>query len=128
MDGKEKNEEVAVVMKISDLASYMQAMIGQLEADNKRSTVNTYIYALKSVTEFYGGEGTPMSVDEVFTSGRLKEYEEWMKLEGMRKKNGEPKGLSLNTIFTYMRNLKAVYNRLADATDRMAGLPFCSGI
>lgn len=114
MDGKEKNGEVAAAMKIPDLASYMQAVIEQLEADKKRSAVHTYTYALKSVTEFYGGEGTPMPVDEVFTPGRLKEYEEWMKLEGMRKKNGEPKGLSLNTISTYMRNLKAVYNRLAD--------------
>lgn len=114
MDEKEKIEEVAVAMRIPDLASYMQAVIGQLEADKKRSAVHTYTYALKSVTEFFGGEGTPMPVDEVFTPGRLKEYEEWMKLEGMRKKNGEPKGLSLNTISTYMRNLKAVYNRLVD--------------
>lgn len=114
MDKKEKIEEVAVAMKIPDLASYMQAVIEKLEADKKRSAVHTYTYALKSVTEFYGGEGTPMPVDEVFTPGRLKEYEEWMKLEGMRKKNGEPKGLSLNTISTYMRSLKAVYNRLAD--------------
>ena len=105
---------MAAVMKIPDLASYMQAVIEQLEADKKRSAVHTYTYALKSVTEFYGGEGMPMPVDEVFTPGRLKEYEEWMKLEGMRKKGGEPKGLSLNTISTYMRNLKAVYNRLAD--------------
>lgn len=101
-------------MKIPDLASYMQAVIEQLKTDKKRSAVHTYTYALKSVTEFYGGEGTPMPVDEVFTPGRLKEYEEWMKLEGMRKKGGDPKGLSLNTISTYMRNLKAVYNRLAD--------------
>ena len=114
MDGKEKNEEVAVAMKVPDLVSYMQTVIEQLEADKKRSAVHTYTYALKSVTEFYGGEGTLMPVDEVFTPGRLKEYEEWMKLEGARKKNGEPKGLSLNTISTYMRNLKAVYNRLAD--------------
>ena len=124
MDEKEKNVEVAVAVIIPDLASYMQAVIEQLEADKKRSAVHTYTYALKSVTEFYGGEGTPMPVDEVFTPGRLKEYEEWMKLEGARrrstekeemgKKNGEAKGLSLNTISTYMRNLKAVYNRLAD--------------
>ncbi len=114
MDEKEKNAEVAVAVIIPDLASYMQAVIEQLEADKKRSAVHTYTYALKSVTEFYGGEGTPMPVDEVFTPGRLKEYEEWMKLEGMRKQNGEPKGLSLNTISTYMRDLKAVYNRLAD--------------
>lgn len=114
MDEKEKNAGMAAAMKIPDLTSYMQAVIEQLEADKKRSAVHTYTYALKSVTEFYGGEGTPMPVDEVFTPGRLKEYEEWMKLEGKRTKGGEPKGLSLNTISTYMRNLKAVYNRLAD--------------
>lgn len=114
MDGKEKNGEVAAATEMPDLAFYMQAVIEQLETDKKRSAVHTYTYALKSVTEFYGGEGTPMPVDEVFTPGRLKEYEEWMKLEGARKKGGEPKGLSLNTISTYMRNLKAVYNRLAD--------------
>lgn len=114
MDEKEKNGEVAAATEIPDLAFYMQAVIEQLETDKKRSAVHTYTYALKSITEFYGGEGTPMPVDEVFTPGRLKEYEEWMKLEGARKKGGEPKGLSLNTISTYMRNLKAVYNRLAD--------------
>lgn len=47
-----------------------------------------------------------------------------MRLEGTRnrktdkkrsdRKHGVPKGLSLNTISTYMRTLKAVYNRLAD--------------
>lgn len=105
---------MAVAVIIPDLASYMQAVIERLEADKKRSAVHTYTYALKSVTEFYGGEGTPMLVDDVFTPGKLKEYEEWMKLEGKRTKSGEPKGLSLNSISTYIRNLKAVYNRLAD--------------
>ncbi len=114
MDEKEKNAEMAGITVIPDLASYMQAVIEQLEANKKRSAVHTYTYALKSVTEFYGGKGTPMPVDEVFTPGRLKEYEEWMKLERERKKGREPKGLSLNTISTYMRDLKAVYNRLAD--------------
>ena len=114
MDEQEKNAEMAGITVIPDLASYMQAVIEQLEANKKRSAVHTYTYALKSVTEFYGGKGTPMPVDEVFTPGRLKEYEEWMKLERKRKKGREPKGLSLNTISTYMRDLKAVYNRLAD--------------
>ena len=95
-----------------DLASYMQTVIEQLEADKKRSAAHTYTYALKSIAEFYGGAGMPMPVDEVFTPGRLKEYEEWMRREGMRKRKREPKGLSLNTISTYMRNLKAVYHRM----------------
>lgn len=95
-----------------DLASYMQTVIEQLEADKKRSAAHIYTYALKSIAEFYGGAGMPMPVDEVFTPGRLKEYEEWMRREGMRKRKREPKGLSLNTISTYMRNLKAVYHRM----------------
>ena len=89
MDDKVKNAKVKEATKTPDLASYMQAVIEQLEADKKRSAVHTYTYALKSVTEFYGGEGTPMSVDEVFTPGRSKEYEEWMKLEGARNKSDE---------------------------------------
>lgn len=129
-----KITKVAETAGMPDLASYMRSVTEQLEKDKKRSAVHTYTYALKSITEFYGGEGTPMPVDEVFTPGRLNEYEQWMKLEGAKKrkpdgkgsnkessekegakkKDGEPKGLSLNSISTYMRDLKAVYHRLVD--------------
>lgn len=114
MDEKGKNVEAAEAVQMPDLASYMQSVTEQLEKDRKRPAVHTYTYTLKSITEFYGGEGTPMPVDEVFTPGRLKGYEQWMKRDGAKYKGGKPKGLSLNTISTYMRNLKAVYNRLVD--------------
>lgn len=114
MDKKEKIMETVETAGMPDLASYMRLVTERLEKDKKRSAVHTYTYALKSITEFYGGEGTPMPVDEVFTPGRLKEYEQWMKQEGAKKKDGEPKGLSLNSISTYMRDLKAVYHRLVD--------------
>lgn len=42
-----------------------------------------------------------MPMQEVFTPGRLKEYEQWMLL----------RKLTQNTISTYMRTLRAVYNR-----------------
>ncbi|WP_455639515.1 tyrosine-type recombinase/integrase [Parabacteroides sp.] len=87
-------------MKEKDLTSYMQSVIGCLEKDRKRPAAHTYRYALKSFMKFSGGEDMP--VDKVFMPGRLKEYEEWMKRDGK----------SLNTISTYMRTLKAVYNRL----------------
>ncbi len=143
MEEKEKNEKVVALEAeeavqatgMPDLAAYMRSVISQLEKDRKRSAVHTYTYALKSFTAFCNVSGrdvdrdvgagseestgsessaTSMPVDEVFTPGKLKEFEEWMKQEGRTKKGGEPKGLSLNSISTYMRNLKAVYNRLAD--------------
>lgn len=63
MDKKERNAEVIMM---PDLASYMQSVMAQLEKDKKRSAVHTYTYTLKSITEFYGGVGKPMPVDEVF--------------------------------------------------------------
>ena len=55
MSKKEKNVEMGSPMKMPDLASYMQTVIEQLEADKKRSAAHTYTYALKSIAEFYGG-------------------------------------------------------------------------
>lgn len=97
-----------------ELAIYMQSVILQLEKDKKYSAVHTYTYTLKSLTKFYGGKNSFMPVDEVFTPGRLKEYEEWMRQEGMKNKEERPRGLSLNTISTYMRTLRAIYNRLTE--------------
>ena len=113
MDEKEKITEVTKVVEMPDLVSYMQLVIEQLENARKRPAAHTYTYALRSFTLFWG-EGMPIPVDKVFTSGKLKEYEEWMRREGRKRKDGEPKGLSLNSISTYLRNLKAVYNRLVD--------------
>ena len=100
MDEKEKITEVTKVVEMPDLVSYMQLVIEQLENARKRPAAHTYTYALRSFTLFWG-EGMPIPVDKVFTSGKLKENEEWMRREGRKRKDGEPKGLSLNSISTY---------------------------
>ena len=77
-----------------------------MTADKKRPAVHTYNATLNSFTKFFGGQGTEeMLVTDVFTAGKLKEYEAWL-----RSRNA-----SWNTVSTYMRVLKAVYNRLVEA-------------
>ena len=76
MDDKEKNAEVAKAIKLPDLASYMQVVIKQLEIDKKWSAVHTYTYTLKSVTEFYGGKGTPVRMDETGRNKKQKDRQE----------------------------------------------------
>lgn len=51
MSKKEKNVEMGSPMKMPDLASYMQTVIEQLEADKKRSA-GTYLYVC---VEIYRG-------------------------------------------------------------------------
>ena len=90
MDKEEKNVEMV------HLSPYMK----------KRPAVHTYNATLNSFTKFFGGQGTEeMLVTDVFTAGKLKEYEAWL-----RSRNA-----SWNTVSTYMRVLKAVYNRLVEA-------------
>ena len=100
MDKEEKNVEMV------HLSPYMKSVIEWLTADKKRPAVHTYNATLNSFTKFFGGQGTEeMLVTDVFTAGKLKEYEAWL-----RSRNA-----SWNTVSTYMRVLKAVYNRLVEA-------------
>lgn len=80
----------------------MAAVIEDLKRSKKYPAVHTYTCTLHSFMEFSGGGDVMPTVREVFNSGRLKEYEEWL----LRRR------LSLNSISTYMRTLRAVYNRL----------------
>lgn len=99
MDKEEKNVEMVY------MAPYMKSVIEKLMVEKKRPAVHTYNATLNSFTEFSGIQGTEeMPVTEVFTSGKLKEYEIWL-----RNRNA-----SWNTVSTYMRVLKAVYNRLVE--------------
>lgn len=100
MDKEEKNVEMV------HLSPYMKSVIERLTEDKKRPAVHTYNATLNSFTKFFGGQGTEeMLVTDVFTTGKLKEYEAWL-----RSRNA-----SWNTVSTYMRVLKAVYNRLVEA-------------
>lgn len=83
-----------------DLSLYMAEVVEGLKEDRRYPAVHTYNSTLRSFAKFACGV---MPVNEVFTPGRLKEYEDWL-LE---------KRLSWNTVSTYMRTLQAVYNRLS---------------
>ncbi len=84
---------------MKDLQSYMAEVIEELKRNEKFPAVHIYLCTCNSFTKFCGSASMPLH--EVFTPGRLKEYENWMMQQE----------LSLNTISTYMRTLRAVYNR-----------------
>ena len=83
------------------LHSYMNAIIGKLKTDGKYPAVHTYTATLNSLTACSEEQRRGMSIGEVFTVARLKEYQDW--LRGRK--------AAWNTVSTYMRTLKAVYNR-----------------
>lgn len=98
MDSDNKTNENGKIC----LADYMAAVITQLREEKKHSAVHTYTSTLHSFTEFSGGENPGKPVEQVFTPGMLKEYQDWLR----------QKESSWNTVSTYMRVLRAVYNRL----------------
>lgn len=97
----------------------MQGIINRLQDEKKYASVHTYGSTLNSVSRFWIETGratdgretgnTFIPVHELFTPGCLKEYQEWI-----RSHDG-----SWNTVSTYMRTLRAVYNRILpmDGTD-----------
>lgn len=85
-----------------NLSDYMSGIIRNLQEAGKYPAVHTYTCTLHSFLNFSGGRDMPVSMKDVFTPGRLKSYQEWLL----------GKGLNWNTISTYMRTLRAVYNRL----------------
>lgn len=85
-----------------ELASYMATVIEQLRCEGKFPAVHVYRCALHSFQKFAGGSDIQLLMDEVFTPGRLKAYEEWLMVKQKRE---------LNTVSGYMRILRAIYNR-----------------
>ena len=90
-----------------DLRLYMPEVIGMLKREGKFPAKHVYACTLRSYEKFCAEERYPknttasLSMQEIFTPERLKEYEDW--LAGQQS--------SPNTISTYMRTLQAVYNR-----------------
>ena len=90
-----------------DLRIYMPEVIGMLKREGKFPAMHVYACTLRSYEKFCAEERYPknttasLSMQEIFTPERLKEYEDW--LAGQQS--------SPNTISTYMRTLQAVYNR-----------------
>lgn len=107
MDEKEelvKKDAVKADAGVPELADCMASVIADLEKDGKLPAVHTHTSALNSFTRFAGGEGTAMPVAEVFTPGRLKEYQQWL----------VQKGKSWNTVSTYIRAFQSTYYRLVE--------------
>ena len=90
-----------------DLRLYMPEVNGMLKREGKFPAMHVYACTLRSYEKFCAEERYPknttasLSMQEIFTPERLKEYEDW--LAGQQS--------SPNTISTYMRTLQAVYNR-----------------
>lgn len=90
-----------------DLRLYMPEVIGMLKREGKFPAMHVYACTLRSYEKFCAEERYPknttasLSMQEIFTPERLKEYEDW--LAGQQS--------SPNTISTYMCTLQAVYNR-----------------
>ena len=90
-----------------DLRLYMPEVIEMLKREGKFPAMHVYACTLRSYEKFCAEERCPknttasLSMQEIFTPERLKEYEDW--LAGQQS--------SPNTISTYMRTLQAVYNR-----------------
>lgn len=90
-----------------DLRLYIPEVIGMLKREGKFPAMHVYACTLRSYEKFCAEERHPknttasLSMQEIFTPERLKEYEDW--LAGQQS--------SPNTISTYMRTLQVVYNR-----------------
>ena len=90
-----------------DLRLYIPEVIWMLKREGKFPAMHVYACTLRSYEKFCAEERHPknttasLSMQEIFTPERLKEYEAW--LAGQQS--------SPNTISTYMRTLQAVYNR-----------------
>ncbi|NDV80706.1 site-specific integrase [Bacteroides sp. 51] len=81
-----------------DLLSYTEHVSNQLSAEGRQRTARAYRSATKSLISFNGGK--PLCIGDISAS-LLNAYQESL----------IARGLFLNTVSFYMRNIRAIYNR-----------------
>lgn len=101
MKEKKEKENHRKENKLLSLTDYMLEVIEDLKAEERFGTAHVYQYSLRAFTEFVGG-------GEIFFGGltrrSLKLFEKHLR----------DKLCSWNTVSTYARALRAVYNRAVD--------------
>lgn len=87
---------------MNDLKSFMETVILRLESEGRYGTAHVYQSTLNAISQYWHSKqkGT-MKLDKVFTPALLQGFERYL-LENM---------LSMNTVSTYMRMLRATYHR-----------------
>lgn len=88
-------------MKTESFTNYMSRVIENLKKEERYGTAYIYSYALKALRIYKGKNDLPFSV---FNKMEMKHFEQYL-LNNKR---------SWNTISTYFRALRAVYNRAVD--------------
>ena len=91
-------------MTNQDLKDFMLSVIEGLESEQRFGTAHVYRSSLRAFTLYWSsskGEHIPMRLHSVFTSAVLLGFEKYLK--GCQ--------LSLNTVSTYLRMLRAIYHR-----------------
>ena len=97
--------------KEASLFSFWHNVIAQLKQLGKVRTSETYTATLKSFMAFRDDQDVPL---DGITSDMMLMYEAYLKARGVR----------MNTISFYMRNLRAVYNRAAEKRLTAQNYPF----
>lgn len=88
-------------MKTESFTHYMSRIIEGLKSEERYGTAYIYGYALKAFHKYRGKDNIPFSI---FDKAEMKRFERYL-LDNKR---------SWNTISTYFRALRAVYNRAVD--------------
>lgn len=92
------SEEKLQVKKDRYLFLYMEKIIKELESNKQSSTADNYKSTLKSFKRFRKGKNITLGK---INDKMMQQYEMYLKNEGIK----------MNTIFFYMRVMRAVYNR-----------------